>query len=100
MLRRILIMDRWERVTITQCRYGKPFMKPTDLWGLPFPDSWHPRPMCRNGATCHERAPRGSKTGLQGVAKGPGRAEIPFELALDVCIAAEHDLAGGNAAAG
>jgi hypothetical protein len=54
-----------ERVTVTYCQYGDRRMKPTDLWGG-FPRSFVPLPMCRNGAPCHERAPRGSEDGYAG----------------------------------
>jgi hypothetical protein len=91
MLRRLGILDRYERVTVTYCQYGDTSMKPTDLWGLPFPASWQPRAMCRNGASCHESAPRGAKTGTQGKVGAAERAVIPYELALSVCLAAERD---------
>lgn len=94
MLRRLPILDRYERVTVTYCQYGETRMKPTDLWGAPFPASWAPRPMCGPGADCHERAPRGAKTGTQGISDAAGRAEIPYELALDLCLAMEDDLLG------
>ena len=92
MLRRLGVLDRYERVTVTYCQYGEKVMKPTDLWGLPFPASWSPRPMCANGASCHERAPRGAKTGTQGKAGAAERAVVPYELAMDVCLAAERDI--------
>jgi C-5 cytosine-specific DNA methylase len=93
MLRKLGILDRYERVTVTYCQYGDTSMKPTDLWGLPFPPSWQPQPMCRNGATCHESAPRGAKTGTQGKIGAADRAVIPYDLAMSVCLAAERDLA-------
>jgi len=91
MLRRLGVLDRYERVTVTYCQYGDTSMKPTDLWGLPFPASWQPKPMCRNGASCHERAPRGAKTGTQGKVGAAERAVIPYELALSMCLAAEAE---------
>lgn len=99
MLRKLGVLDRYERVTVHYCQYGETRMKPTDLWGAPFPASWAPRPVCRNGADCHERAPRGAKTGTQGISGAAGRAEIPYALALDLCVAAETDLAGKVGAA-
>lgn len=63
------------RHTITFCRYGETRMKPTDIW------SNHPapgfRPPCRNGDPCHERAPRGSRTGTQGLKGKVARARLP-----------------------
>ena len=92
MLRRLGVLDRYERVTVSYCQYGDRAMKPTDLWGLPVPPSWGPRAMCRNGATCHEAAPRGAKTGTQGKGDAAERAVIPYELSRDFCRAIERDL--------
>jgi hypothetical protein len=80
MLRKMGMLDRYERATVTYCQYGDTSMKPTDLWGG-FPEGWHPKPICKNGAGCHDRAPRGSKTGTQGKKGAAARAEIPLELA-------------------
>src|SRR5574343_843230 len=68
------------RRTITQCQYGMPYMKPTDLWGY-FPPSLELKPACKNGDPCHVRAPRGARTGLQAVRGAANRAVIPYELA-------------------
>ncbi len=66
------------RYTVTYCQYGDTRMKPTDIW------TNHPnpkfKPMCKNGDTCHERAPRGAKTGTQGLKGAKARAVIPHEL--------------------
>jgi len=66
-LRPALVMEEngFQRVTVTYCQYGEPYMKPTDIWGG-FPPSWEPRPMCKPKAPCHVSAARGSKTGIQG----------------------------------
>lgn len=80
MLRKMGLLDHYERVTVTFCQYGDVAMKPTDLWGG-FPEGWSARPACSNGATCHEAAPRGSKTGTQGKRNAAARAEIPRALA-------------------
>jgi hypothetical protein len=53
------------RHTVTYCQYGSKIMKPTDIWTNA--DWWRPRAACKNGAPCHERAGRGSKTGVQGI---------------------------------
>ena len=96
MLRKMKFMKgRWEKVVVTYCQYGEKWMKPTDLWGG-FPPSLRFRPRCKNGDTCHEAAPRGTKTGgIQGVRGSDTaalRAVIPYELALDVCLATENDM--------
>lgn len=66
------------RYTITYCQYGDTRMKPTDIW------TNHPnpkfKPMCKNGDPCHESAPRGSKTGTQGLKGSKERSVIPAEL--------------------
>ncbi|MBA9027540.1 hypothetical protein HNP81_002830 [Peribacillus huizhouensis] len=74
------------RHTVTYCQYGDDRMKPTDLW------TNHPapafRPMCKNGAPCHEAAPRGSKTGTQGRKNAMERSRIPDELCrhiVEIC---------------
>lgn len=66
MLRKTVWSLRLPRRTVTYCQYGLPYQKPTDLWGV-FPSTWTPRPACRARAPCRQSAPRGSKTGLQGV---------------------------------
>lgn len=74
------------RHTVTYCQYGARAMKPTDI----FTNASDPRfcPPCRNGAPCHESAPRGSKSGTQGLANARERGRIPERLCLhivDVC---------------
>lgn len=82
-MRKLSIMQRYDRVTITQCQYGKVWMKPTDLWGG-FPAAWVPRPPCKRGASCHQRAPRGARSGVQGESDPAFRAKIPYELSYEI----------------
>lgn len=91
---RVMQNPQYRRETITYCSYGENRMKPTDLWGG-FPHSLKFKPRCKNGDPCHEAAPRGSKTGTQGIKGAALRAVIPYALALDVCKAVEQDLAQG-----
>ena len=63
---------------ITYCQYGDTRMKPTDPWTNC--REWIPRPMCKNGDPCHERAPRGAKTGTQGLKGAKERGAIPPDL--------------------
>ena len=77
-LRKMEFMKDLPRVTVTYCQYGENRMKPTDLWGI-IP-SWNPRPMCKNGDTCHESAPRGARTGTQGIKSVAERSVVPLEL--------------------
>ena len=66
------------RYTVTYCQYGDTRMKPTDIW-TNHPDPKF-KPMCKNGDTCHEKAPRGSRTGTQGLKGSKWRSVIPVEL--------------------
>ena len=77
-LRKLRVVRGLPRVTVTYCRYGDTKMKPTDLWGVV--PGWRPRMMCKNGAGCHEAAPRGSKTGTQGLSGAAERAVVPWGL--------------------
>ena len=36
--------------------------------------------MCKNGQPCHEAAPRGSRTGTQGLKNDYERSKVPYEL--------------------
>ncbi len=66
------------RYTVTYCQYGDTRMKPTDIW-TNHPDPKF-KPMCKNGDSCHEKAPRGSRTGTQGLKGSKERSVIPVEL--------------------
>ncbi len=96
MLRKMLFMIGLPRATITYCSYGDKRMKPTDIWSnniysLFNPDGWIPRPRCFNGnIKCHhEPAPRGSKTGTQGLKSDYNRSRIPEELCIEIFKAIE-----------
>jgi hypothetical protein len=81
-LRKMGFMDGLKRNTVTYCQYGDRRMKPTDIWTNC--DMWTPRPMCKNGMTCHESAPRGARTGTQGLKGAKERSRIPEQLALEI----------------
>jgi site-specific DNA-cytosine methylase len=70
------------RHTITYCQYGDTRMKPTDIWTNDF--AWKPRKMCKNGDSCHESAPRGSRTGTQGLKGNYLRSVIPHQLCDEI----------------
>lgn len=94
-LRKMTFMQNLPRYTITYCRYGgvedengvvHKYMKPTDIW------TNHPNPRfkepCHNGDKCHESAPRGSKTGAQGMKNAIWRSKYPKELCehiVEIC---------------
>lgn len=85
-MRKMVWMKGIPRYTVTYCQYGDKRMKPTDIW------TNHPaprfRPPCKNGSSCHERAPRGSRTGTQGLKGSKERSVIPAALCehiVDIC---------------
>lgn len=85
-MRKMRFMQEMPRYTVTYCQYGENRMKPTDIWtNHPQPNF---KPMCKNGAPCHVAAPRGSKTGTQGIKGSVDRSRIPGELCehiVDIC---------------
>lgn len=77
-LRKMDFMQEFNRYTITYCQYGDTRMKPTDIWTNHSNPAF--KPMCKNGDKCHESAPRGSKTGTQGLKGARLRSVIPEAL--------------------
>ena len=89
MLRKMPFMQGIPRATITYCQYGDTRMKPTDIWSNNIysvftQDGWQPKPMCKNGMSCHEAAPRGSKTGTQGLKNAYEKSIVPEELCREI----------------
>lgn len=82
MLRKMDFMHDFIRTSVTYCQYGDDRMKPTDIWTNNV--FWNPRPMCKNGDFCHEPAPRGSRTGTQGLKGAYDRSKIPSLLCHDI----------------
>lgn len=85
-LRKMDFMKDIPRYTVTYCQYGDNRMKPTDIW-TNHPDPSF-KPMCKNGDKCHESAPRGSRTGTQGLKNSKLRSVIPEELCkhiINIC---------------
>lgn len=78
-------ITEYKREPISYCRYGDTRMKPTDIWTNCF--IWKPEnKMCYNGCKDHEDAPRGSRTGTQGLKNAKDRGVIPsavFEEIFD-----------------
>lgn len=85
-MRKMDFMKGLYRYGVTYCQYGDKRMKPTDIWtNHPNPQF---KPMCKNGDSCHEAAPRGAKTGTQGLKGSKERAVIPQQLCehiVDIC---------------
>ena len=82
MLRKMPIMADLLRQGVTYCQYGDTRMKPTDIWTNS--KKWIPRAMCKNGDSCHVSAPRGSKTGTQGLKGSYERSKIPEDLCYEI----------------
>lgn len=91
-MRKMSWMKDYPRYTVTYCQYSmnepleKRRMKPTDIW------TNHPnpkfKPVCKNGDSCHVSAPRGARTGTQGLKGSIERSKIPEELCkhiVDIC---------------
>ena len=85
-MRKMDFMKNIPRYTVTYCQYGERRQKPTDIW------TNHPNPMfkppCKSGSPCHDAAPRGSRTGTQGILGAKDRAKIPQQLCrhiVDIC---------------
>jgi hypothetical protein len=79
--------EAWKLNGVTYCQYGDTRMKPTDIWNNnPF---WVSKPMCKNGDSCHQSAPRGSQTGTQGIKSYYDKSKIPSQLCEEVMIASE-----------
>ena len=74
-MRKMSWMQGIPRYTVTYCQYGDTRMKPTDIF------TNHPNPQfkppCKNGDKCHVSAPRGSRTGTQGLKGSKQRSVIP-----------------------
>ena len=91
-LRKMDFMKGLPRTTVWYCAYGDIRAKPTDIWSnnifnpLFNPGGWMPRPECWNGnVNCqHEPAPRGSKTGTQGIRGNYNRSKIPELLCKEI----------------
>lgn len=89
-LRKLSVVNGRPRSTVTYCQYGEARMKPTDLWGGIGKDGWLPSRSCRNGDTCHEPAPRGARTGTQGIVGAKDRSRIPYRLSTEVALKVEQ----------
>lgn len=91
-LRKMTWMQELPRYTVTYCQYGEKRMKPTDIW------TNHPnpkfKPPCKNGDPCHVAAPRGARTGTQGIKGTIDRSRIPVQLCehiVDICEEVLHE---------
>jgi len=69
------------RKTVWYCQYGDKRAKPTDIWTNL--QGWEGK-QCKNGNPDHIQAPRGSKTGTQGLKGSMERGMIPEKLCLEL----------------
>lgn len=91
MLRAQGFMQNYPRRTVSYCKYGDTRKKPTDIWTNS--QLWKPRPICRPSIPCgHEKTPRGSTAGTQKIRDPAKRAEIPYELMLEIVKACEEEI--------
>ena len=81
------------KTTVWYCTYGDIRAKPTDIWSnhiysLFNENGWKPRAICFNGNTnCqHQPAPRGSRTGTQGMKNNYERSKVPYELCKEILL--------------
>lgn len=90
-LRKLGIFDDLKgcvRNEVWYCQYGETNgikrAKPTDIWTNCV--QWKPKPICKNGnPNCdHVRAPRGAKTGTQGLKNNAIRSQIPKQLCEEI----------------
>jgi len=88
-MRSMLWMKNIPRYTVTYCHYGDTRMKPTDIW------TNHPEPKflppCKNGDPCHVSAPRGTRTGTQGLKGAKERSLIPDLLCQHIAEISEEE---------
>jgi site-specific DNA-cytosine methylase len=84
LLRKLEIINPKTMKTVWYCTYGDKRAKPTDIWTNI--EQWIPRPVCHNGnKNCHhEPAPRGSKTGTQGLKGSYDRSKVPEQLCYEI----------------
>ena len=92
-MRKMGFMKGLPRYTVTYCQYGEKRQKPTDIW------TNHPnpkfKPPCNRGEPCHEAAPRGARTGTQGLKNKVEKAKIPVMLCehiVDICESGDKDV--------
>ena len=91
LLRKLPVMtkENYLRNTVWYCQYhsekeGIKRAKPTDIWTNNF--NWIPRNPCKNGnPDCdHAYAPRGSRTGTQGMANAYEKSKVPYKLCKEI----------------
>lgn len=84
MMRKMPWMRKYYRQTVWYCQYGDDRAKPTDIFTNNL--DWKPRAVCWNGnRECHHQpAPRGSRTGTQGIKGAYEKSKIPEQLCIEI----------------
>ena len=80
--RAVWIMDNQYLKRCWYCQYGDTRAKPTNLWtniDMEFRTCFNGNPNCH-----HESAPRGSKTGTQGLKGNMERSVVPRQLCVEI----------------
>lgn len=92
-LRKMPFMKGINKKTVWYCRYGDIRAKPTDIFSNNIrsifnPKGWQSKAECFNGnKNCHhEKSPRGSRTGTQGMKGNYERSKIPDELCREIIL--------------
>jgi len=78
---------------VTYCQYGRPYMKPTDLWGEHPPMPYH---SCQRERACHDRNVEHDGTAAtRGLGETAAeRAKVPYDLSNAIHEACEAALDG------
>ena len=91
MLRKQSFMLGLPKVTVWYCKYGTQNAKPTDVFSNNIrsifnTNGWNPKPECFNGnKNCHHQpAPRGSRTGTQGLQNAYEKSKVPEQLCEEI----------------
>ena len=91
MLRKQSFMLGLPQVTVWYCQYGDTRAKPTDIFSNNIrsifnTNGWNPKPECFNGnKNCHHQpAPRGSRTGTQGLQNAYEKSKVPEQLCEEI----------------
>lgn len=79
--------------TTTYCKYGFTYRKQTDFMSN---IDLHLKPPCKNGDPCHEKAPRGARTGLQAIKDPALKAIYPPELCRHIVEECENYICKGE----
>jgi len=91
MMNKMPFTKDYQCALVWYCKYNDKRAKPTNIFtnnlrGIFNVNGWQPREICfNNNKNCHhESAPRGSKTGTQGLKNSYNRSIVPYELCLEI----------------